>query len=145
MVTADHDIPSRRPLLPFRRRPSTLVLPEDPSEEELVQYWTLSSQDKDGSLQVSWRGPTPSFCGATLYPPDLWPLPPQGRAPPLSPSRIISLGSWTSRWCSLARSPNVWPRRRTICQRIRPYLGWQPFDEAARAPLNAMAHPAGDR
>src|SRR5215510_12168948 len=35
------------PLLPFRRRPPTLVLPTDPSEEELLQFWTLSSQDKE--------------------------------------------------------------------------------------------------
>jgi len=35
------------PLLPFRRRAPTLVLPADPSEEELAQFWTLSSQDKE--------------------------------------------------------------------------------------------------
>src|SRR5262245_28966930 len=46
MVTSDAtSLPE--PLLPFRRRPPTLVLPADPSEEELVQCWTLSSQDKE--------------------------------------------------------------------------------------------------
>ena len=40
MVTSDAT--SRpEPLLPFRRRPPTLALPADPSEEELVQFWTL--------------------------------------------------------------------------------------------------------
>ena len=28
------------------RRPLALMLPEDPSPEELAQYWTLSPQDK---------------------------------------------------------------------------------------------------
>ena len=28
------------------RRPLALILPEDPSQEELAQYWTLSTQDK---------------------------------------------------------------------------------------------------
>ena len=37
--------------LPFRRRPPTLVLPDDPSPEELAQHWTLSARDKVGVLQ----------------------------------------------------------------------------------------------
>ena len=27
-------------------RPLAIILPEDPSQEELAQYWTLSTQDK---------------------------------------------------------------------------------------------------
>ena len=27
-------------------RPFSIILPEDPSQEELAQYWTLSTQDK---------------------------------------------------------------------------------------------------
>jgi hypothetical protein len=50
MVTADPTI-FQETGLPFRRRPSALVLPEDPSEEELAQDWTLSSRDKAEVLQ----------------------------------------------------------------------------------------------
>jgi Domain of unknown function (DUF4158) len=37
--------------LPFRRRPPALVLPDDPSPEELAQHWTLSARDKAEVLQ----------------------------------------------------------------------------------------------
>src|SRR5215510_9243350 len=30
---------------PVRRRTPSLILPEDPSAEDLMQYWTLSAQD----------------------------------------------------------------------------------------------------
>ena len=45
MVTAD-PTNFQETSLPFRRRPSPLVLPEDPSEEELAHDWTLSTRDK---------------------------------------------------------------------------------------------------
>ena len=31
---------------PAHRRPSSLILPEDPSLDELAQYWTLSADDR---------------------------------------------------------------------------------------------------
>jgi Domain of unknown function (DUF4158) len=45
MMTVDPPI-VQETSLPFRRRPSAPLLPEDPSEEELAQYWTLSTQDQ---------------------------------------------------------------------------------------------------
>jgi hypothetical protein len=44
MMTVDPPI-VQETSLPFRRRPSAPLLPEDPSEEELAQYGTLSTQD----------------------------------------------------------------------------------------------------
>ena len=40
-------LPVQEPLLLIRRRPPVLALPDDPSQEELAQYWTLSPRDKD--------------------------------------------------------------------------------------------------
>ena len=41
------------PILPIHRRAPSIVLPEDPSQEELVQYWTLSTRDKEGSCMAT--------------------------------------------------------------------------------------------
>jgi uncharacterized protein DUF4158 len=43
--------PSQESLLPLHRCPPALLLPADPSLEELAQHWTLSPQDKAEVLQ----------------------------------------------------------------------------------------------
>jgi hypothetical protein len=35
----------------MRHRSSTVLLPKDPSQEELAQYWTLSARDKEEVLK----------------------------------------------------------------------------------------------
>ena len=40
------------------RRPVSIGLPEDPSQEQLAQYWTLSARDKEEVLRSRgdvWR------------------------------------------------------------------------------------------
>ena len=44
MFTPD-TTPGHEAHAPVRRRTSSLILPEDPSPEDLVHYWTLSAQD----------------------------------------------------------------------------------------------------
>ena len=34
-------------IVPVRQRPLSIVLPEDPTQEELARYWTLSASDRD--------------------------------------------------------------------------------------------------
>jgi Domain of unknown function (DUF4158) len=48
--------PLQEPLLVLHRRAPALTLPEDPGPEELAQYWTLSSQDKEEIAQCRGEG-----------------------------------------------------------------------------------------
>jgi hypothetical protein len=48
--------PLQEPLLVLHRRAPALTLPEDPSPEELAQYWTLSSRDKEEIGQCRGEG-----------------------------------------------------------------------------------------
>jgi len=48
--------PLQEPLLVLHRRVPALTLPEDPSPEELAQYWTLSSRDKEEIAQCRGEG-----------------------------------------------------------------------------------------
>ena len=54
-------MPLQEPLLLLRRRPPAIALPEDPSPEELVQYWTLSPRDKDEVYKCRGAAPRRRF------------------------------------------------------------------------------------
>jgi hypothetical protein len=131
MVTADPTI-FQETSLPFRRRPSAPVLPEDPSEEELAQYWMLSTRDKAEVFQCRGEAQRRRFavqlCALRTY----------GRFLPKAMPAPVAITNHLAR--QLALPPVLFgevPERLATAtdhlERIRTYLGWRPFDDEARA------------
>ena len=54
-------MPPSEAVPPPRRRPPSLILPKDPSPEDLAQAWTLSDRDKTEALRCC--GDAPSVIG----------------------------------------------------------------------------------
>jgi Domain of unknown function (DUF4158) len=133
MVTADPTI-FQETSVPFRRRPSPLVLPEDPSEEELAQYWTLSPRDKAEVFQCRGEAQRRRFavqlCTLRIY----------GRFLPNAVSAPVAITNHLARQLDLppvlfGEVPERLATETDHLQRIRTYLGWRPFDDEARARL----------
>jgi hypothetical protein len=129
MVTSDAT-PLQEPFLPFRRRPS-LVLPADPSEEELAQYWTLSPRDKEEVYKCRGEAQRRRFavqlCTLRTY----------GRFLPKAGAAPVAITNYLARQLDLplvlfGEVPERLATETDHLQRIRLYLGWQPFDEEAR-------------
>jgi TnpA family transposase len=122
------------PLLPFRRRSPTLVLPTDPSEEELLQFWILSSQDKEEIYKCRGEAQRRRFavqlCTLRTY----------GRFLPKAVAAPVAITNYLARQLDLplvlfGEVPERLATETDHLQRIRLYLGWQPFDEEARGRL----------
>jgi TnpA family transposase len=119
---------------PLRRRTPSLILPEDPSAEDCVQYWTLSAQDRAEVLRcrgdANRRRFAVQLCTLRTY----------GRFLPEATPAPVAITNYLARQLAL---PLVLfgdvPERLTSetdqLQRIRTYLGWQPFDNEARTRL----------
>jgi TnpA family transposase len=133
MGTADIPI-LQETALPFRRRSSALVLPDDPSAEELLQAWTLSAQDKAEVFQCRGEPQRRRFavqlCTLRTY----------GRFLPKAVPAPVAITNYLARQLDLplvlfGEVPERLATETDHLQRIRTYLGWRVFDEEARARL----------
>jgi TnpA family transposase len=110
------------------------VLPDDPSPEELLQYWTLSDRDKAEVLRCRGEGPRRRFavqlCALRAY----------GRFLPEVTAAPVAITNYLARQLELplvlfGEVPGRFATETDHLHRIRAYLGWQPFDEEARTRL----------
>jgi Domain of unknown function (DUF4158) len=133
MVPSD-PLPVQEPLLLLRRRPPAIALPEDPSQEELVQYWTLSPRDKDEVYKCRGEAQRRRFavqlCTLRTY----------GRFLPKAVAAPVAITNYLARQLDLplvlfGEVPERLATETEHWQRIQAYLGWQPFDDAARLRL----------
>ena len=106
-------------------------MPEDPSEEELAQYWTLSTRDKAEVLQCRGEAQRRRFavqlCTLRTY----------GRFLPKAVSAPVAITNHLARQLDLplvlfGEVPERLATETDHLQRIRTYLGWRPFDDEAR-------------
>ena len=116
-----------------RRRPS-LLLPEDPSQEELAQYWTLSARDRAEVMRcrsdATRRRFAVQLCTLRTY----------GRFLPEALPAPVAITNYLARQLDLplmlfGEVPERLATETEHLQRIRTYLGWQPFDDEARTRL----------
>jgi TnpA family transposase len=126
--------PFQEPLLLIRRRPPAIALPDDPSQEELVQYWTLSPRDKDEVYKCRGESQRRRFavqlCALRTY----------GRFLPKAVAAPVAITNYLARQLDLplvlfGEVPERLATETEHWQRIQTYLGWQPFDDAARMRL----------
>jgi TnpA family transposase len=125
------------PLLPpemGRRLTPSLILPEEPSPEELAQFWTLSDLDRAEVIKcqgdASQRRFAVQLCALRAY----------GRFLPEATPAPVAMTNYLARQLDvpLVLFGDVPIRLATETghrQRIRAYLGWQTFDEEARGRL----------
>jgi Domain of unknown function (DUF4158) len=127
-------LPVQEPLLLIRRRPPVLALPDDPSQEELAQYWTLSPQDKDEVSKCRGESQRRRFavqlCTLRTY----------GRFLPKAVAAPVAMTNYLARQLDLplvlfGEIPERLATETDHWQRIQTYLGWQSFDDAARRRL----------
>ena len=118
----------------IHRRVPSLVLPEDPSQDELLQYWTLSAQDRTEVLRCRGEANRRRFavqlCTLRAY----------GRFLPEATPAPVAITNYLARQLDLPlilfeQSPGRFATETEQLQRIRAYLHWQPFDADARVRL----------
>ena len=133
MVTPSMTTPHETNRYESRRTPS-LLLPEDPSQEELAQYWTLSARDQAEVLRCRGEAQRRRFavqlCTLRAY----------GRFLPEAIAAPVAITNYLARQLDLplvlfGEVPGRLATETEHLQRIRTYLGWQPFDDEARARL----------
>src|SRR5712691_9402124 len=116
------------------RRPPSLLLPEDPSQDELAQYWTLSLRDQAEVMRCRTEATRRRFavqlCTLRAY----------GRFLPEATPAPVAITNYLARQLDLplvlfGELPSRLATETEQLQRIREYLGWQPFDDRARARL----------
>jgi hypothetical protein len=116
-----------------RRRPS-LLLPEEPSREELAQFWTLSDHDRIEVRRCQGEANQRRFavqlCTLRTY----------GRFLPEAAPAPVAITNYLARQLDLALVlfgdvPSRLATETGHRQRILSYLGWQAFDEEARTRL----------
>jgi Domain of unknown function (DUF4158) len=114
------------------RRPPSILLPDDPSQEVLLQFWTLSAQDRDEVLRcrgdANRRRFAVQLCMLRTY----------GRFLPEAPPTPVAITNHLARPLDLPLGlfgalPGRLATETDQLQRIRHYLGWRPFDHDARA------------
>ena len=120
---------------PFpRRRTPALVFPDDPSPEELLQYWTLSERDSAEVRRCRGEAQRRRFavqlCALRAY----------GRFLPEAAAAPVAITHYRARQLHLSlvlfgKVPGRLAAETEHVHRMRAYLGWQPFDEAARTRL----------
>lgn len=133
MFTSD-PTPEPETQAPVRRRAPSLLLPEDPSPEDLVHYWTLSARDHGEVLRcrgdVNRRRFAVQLCTLRAY----------GRFLPEATPAPVAITNYLARQLDLplvlfGEAPERLATETDQLQRIRAYLGWQPFDDEARTRL----------
>jgi TnpA family transposase len=116
------------------RRPLALMLPEDPSPEELAQYWTLSPQDKHEGCKCRGEAQRRRFavqlCMLRTY----------GRFLPKAVPAPTAITNHLARQLDLplvllGDVPGRLATETDPFHHIRTYLGWQPFDDTSRVRL----------
>lgn len=119
---------------PGRRRIPPLLLPTDPSPEDLVHSWTLSARDQVEVLRCRGEANRRRFavqlCTLRAY----------GRFLPEAAPTPVAITNHLARQLDLplvlfGDLPERLATETEQLQRIRAYLGWQPFDDAARTRL----------
>lgn len=116
------------------RRPLALMLPEDPSPEELAQDWTLSPQDKHEVCKCRGEAQRRRFavqlCMLRTY----------GRFLPKAVPAPTAITNHLARQLDLplvlfGDVPGRLATETDHFHHIRTYLGWQPFDDTSRGRL----------
>jgi TnpA family transposase len=114
-----------------RRRTPSLMLPEDPSPEELAQFWTLSARDRAEVMRCQGEANRRRFavqlCALRTY----------GRFLPETIPAPATITNYLARQLELplvlfGDVPVRFATETNHRQRIRTYLGWDLFDEEAR-------------
>jgi Domain of unknown function (DUF4158) len=127
-------------MLIHRRTPS-LILPHDPSPEELLQCWTPSTRDRVEVLRcrgdANRRRYAVQLCALRAY----------GRfLPEASPAPVVITNHLAQQLglplVLLEEVPGRLATETEQLQRIREYLGWRPFDDDARTRLTTWLTPA---
>jgi Domain of unknown function (DUF4158) len=117
-----------------RRRTLSLMLPEDPSPEELAQFWTLSARDRAEVMRCQGKANRRRFavqlCALRTY----------GRFLPEATPAPATITNYLARQLDLplvlfGDVPVRFATETEHRQRIRTYLGWGPFDDEARTRL----------
>ena len=119
----------------LRRRSPSVVLPEDLSQEELAQYWTLSAADRAEIMRcrndTTRRRFAVQLCTLRLC----------GRfLPETTPAAPVTITNYLARQLDLplvlfGEVPGRLATETEHLQRIRTYLGWSLFDDEARLRL----------
>src|SRR5713101_9431616 len=120
-------------MLIHRRTPS-IILPEDPSQEELLQFWTLSARDREEVLRCRGEANRRRFavqlCTLRAY----------GRFVPEATAAPVAITNYLARQLDLplvlfGEPPGRLATATEQLQRIRAYLGWSLFDVHAQQRL----------
>ena len=118
--------------MPLRRHTPSLVLPDNPSPEELIKSWTLSARDHAEVMRcrgdANRRRFAVQLCTLRTY----------GRFLPEATPAPVAIANHLARQFDLppvlfGELPGRLATETEQRQRIREYLGWRPYDEAARA------------
>lgn len=120
--------------MPIHRRSPSLILPDDPSPEELLQCWTLSARDRVEVLRC--RGDA----NRRRYAVQLCTLRAYGRFLPEASPAPVAITNHLAQQLGLPlvlleEVPSRLATETEQLQRIREYLGWRPFDDDARTRL----------
>src|SRR5262249_30521526 len=116
------------------RRISSLLLPEDPSPEELAQYWTLSARDRAEVMRYRTDATRRRFavqlCTLRAY----------GRFLPEAVPAPVAITNYLAQQLDVplilfGEVPGRFATDTEHLQRIRTYLGWRPFDDESRGRL----------
>lgn len=117
-----------------RRRAPSIILPDDPGQEELLQFWTLSARDRAEVMRcrgdANRRRFAVQLCTLRAY----------GRFLPQATSAPVAITNYLARQLELplvlfAEVPGRLATETEQLQRIRDYLGWSPFDAQAQQRL----------
>jgi hypothetical protein len=133
-LAAPGTIPLLETSAALRRRSPSLLLPEEPSREELAQFWTWSDRDRAEVLRCQGEANQRRFAV------QLWTLRTYGRLLPEATPAPVAITNYLAQPLdrSLVLFGDVPSRLATETghrPRILDYLGWQVFDEAARTRL----------
>jgi len=109
------------------RRTPSILLPEDPSQEALAQYWTLSARDQ---AEVMRRRFAVQLCTLRMY----------GRFLPEATPAPVAITNYLARQLDVplvlfGEVPGRFATETEHLQRIRTYLGWRLFDDESRVRL----------